>query len=213
MNFYRLHTYGIWQGVLFTTAVLCLIYTCLALDVSVLVKRGFWCQASGAILAIIIPLLFSLISAAEPSPYKNREQRAFIFVLIWAYMTLQLLFLIGNLPFVIPIILAPGALIWFQKKNSKAPRRIQGGIWALIGLTLIASLLFAGYEVNTNKQNKALTEQALKNPIIKVLDVKENYIYTKEFGLERMQREIPLSHGQEIYRTETEDGHIFVVKK
>ena len=174
--------------------------------------RGFWTRMEGYAVAIMIPGFSLALFFSD----ENSKFRAFIFSVFWGYLLALIWCAYWGIPYAYPI--AAAALITIFYKNirpddyrtsNKKIATVIISIWFLSAFASGVFLSHIGYSNFLKKQE--YTKQAINIPTIKAVDCKDCYIYTEEYGLEKMYNCPDIPEGSMIHRLPVEDGKVFVV--
>ena len=175
-------------------------------------ERSFWTWSTGYILPCFGSLILFLYSLNH-----RKSVILFNFVLFMGFVIAQLWCSFLAIPYWVPLILACIAF-GFAKKSEllkyedNALNNMFIVIYIVMGMLVTAA---CSRECNYHKKEQIYIERALKTPAVEVLDVKENFILTKEFGLEKANTnvEISVKKGDKVYRIPFEDGEVIIVKE
>lgn len=176
--------------------------------------KGFWIKMEGYIPAFLFPLVL----LAAFSPELNSRLRPFAFTVLWGYLLVLSWCTYWEISYIFPII-AAGTLTGFyynkirKDRPSEAKRLFWVSIivWGLGGFGSSLGFSYWGQEQELKEQNYA--RQAIEIPAIKVIDSKDNLIYTEEYGLEKIKsyHSIHIPKGCMVHRLQIEDGMVFVL--
>ena len=175
-------------------------------------ERSFWTWSTGYLLSSIISLVLFLYSLNC-----RKKVILFNFVLFMAFVTAQFWCSFLAIPYWIPIILACLAFGFAGKSElleyeDNALNYMSIVIYVILGILVTIE---CSREYNYHKKEQIYIERALKTPAVEVIDVKENFILTKEFGMEKANKciENDFKKGDKVHRIPFEDGEVLIVKE
>ena len=134
-----------------------------------------------------------------------------------AFVTAQFRCSFLAIPYWIPLILACFAFGFAGKSEllkyeDNALNYMSIVIYVILGILVTIE---CSRECNYHKKEQIYIERALKTPAVEVIDVKENFILTKEFGMEKVNKciETDFKKGDKVHRIPFEDGEVLIVKE
>lgn len=166
---------------------------------------GFMCE-----IAFSLPSLYLL----TVFPYDSKW--SFYIVATWlGYLTALMWCWYFTIPFIVPVIAI--CLVFASYKRFKFSAQFKRRyIWGTISVYLtlgIVAFCFAYQNKKEYIQEQADIQKALSTPAIKVIDVNDGYIFTKEYGLEKIYAVSPIKKGDDIHRQPRQDDKPLVIKK
>lgn len=208
-----LHRYGLIQTAFFILLILSLTWMYFFGEPYPYDERGFFSLMSGYISAFIFPFFCTMLFFSSDYKFK-----AFIFAVLWGYLLALSWCAYWGIPYPLPIT-AAGLLTLFYKEIRPSDKNTKAGtilgaiiIWFFAGLMI--SILFSCLQYRTTVKVREYTQQALNMPVIKVIDSKGSYIYTEEYGLEKMYHSTQhIPSGSSVHRlpVDEDDGDVFIV--
>lgn len=205
------HRYGFLQIIFFTLTAISLLWIHHYGEAHNLTNRGLWTRIESYAVASLIPAsCMGLFFSDTYRPFK-----AFIFTVLWGYILITVWCAYWEISYAFPV--AAAALITLFYKDIRTEdhftsnRTIAATILIIWFTAAFATgLLFGhmGYKSDIEKQE--FSRQAKETPVIKVVDSKDGYIYTEEYGLEQMSFNQDIPKGSMIHRLPTKDGKVFV---
>lgn len=211
--FLKKHPWGCVGWIIFVLLVLSLVFlfafggTDLAVASQ---KRNLWSIDLGYIVTSIFALTFVASSVNKLCTEEN-----FFFLICWLALVLMefwcwffgvTFFLPANVIFVVCLCY----LFWNKDTPSFFVWKKILWLYASAGIALGVS--FGEYRIYQETQQGI--QKALQKPAIELIDKKDNYIFTNEFGLEKVSGQTPtdsLEKGDMIHRFKN-DEYLFVVK-
>ena len=172
-------------------------------------NRTLWNRDLGYIVTIIFSL--SVITSSANKLYL--EENLFFLICwlalalmeIWCWFFGVTFFLPANVIFVVCL----GYLFWHKDTPSFIIwKKI---LWLYTGVGIALGVSFGEYRLY--KKTQQSIQKALLNPEIELIDKKDNYIFTNEFGLEKVSDKTPidsLKKGDLIHRFMTDDEVIII---
>lgn len=210
-NFYRLHCYGIWQTIFFFLLVFSIAGLMMFYQPEIPSSRGFWIRNEAFGFAFFIPFFAGVLCWLS----FNSRWIAFSFTVLWGYLLALIWCWFFGITYLIPLAIAAiiiGNYNKIQKKDLYLKRHIVIRKVVLLSLATICASMFFGY---TGRKNYLLKQEyiheAKQIPTIELVDAKDNYIFTKEYGLEKATRHVKAAKGDKIHRLSVENGEVFVL--
>lgn len=174
-------------------------------------NRRFWTIELGYIVT-------SLISITMISSSVNRlsvEENLFFSICWLALVLMETWCWFFNITFIWPanviFVVCLCYIFWHKSTQSFIVWKKVLWLYASVGIALGAS--FGEYRVIQETQHEI--QEALQRPAIELIDKKDNYIFTNEFGLERVSDKTPLDSlkkGDLIHRFKT-DEKVIIIKQ
>ena len=175
--------------------------------------RNLWIWPEGYFWACVL----SIIIFAETLRAETKQVVLFSFVIWLAFLTAQLWCCFFAIPYLLPIIGACAVHLCYRKINyARYEKEVAFFFSAFLFIVLgIAVTFLSNSSYEKYKKEQLFEEKALKNNEIELLDVKENFILTKEFGLEKVNKNVEndFKKGDMVHRIPFEDGEVIIVKK
>ena len=176
-----------------------------------LVGRGIWTRN----LAYIVTVAFSL-SMISVSIDKLDGKEILFFSICWLTLALMETWCwFFDVTFLLPVCIIFVVCLCYLFGHKSTPKFI---IWKKILWLFISTGIAFGVslgEYSLYKKLQYALQKALQSPPIELIDIKDEYIFTKEFGLEKVcvQTQMDsLKKGDMIYRFKT-DNCVYIIKK
>ena len=177
-----------------------------------LCARGFWIRTEGFIFAAMITVFGCFLSLGTDE--NNDKWNAFILAEMWAFLLVMIWCWFWGITYLVPIagiMIATG----FYKKIRSSDYHITNGrlirYLAIHGLALAAALFLSHLGREGYLEEQEHIRQAKKIPVIETVDTKDNYIFTKEYGLEKACNLFKAKKGSKIHRLPVKNGEVFVL--
>ena len=174
-------------------------------------NRRFWTIELGYIVT-------SLISITMISSSVNRlsvEENLFFSICWLALVLMETWCWFFDVTFLLPVCIIFVVCLCYLFGHKSTPKFI---IWKKILWLFISTGIAFGVslgEYSLYKKLQYALQKALQSPPIELIDIKDEYIFTKEFGLEKVcvQTQMDsLKKGDMIYRFKT-DNCVYIIKK
>lgn len=211
--FLKKHPWGCVGWTIFVLLVFSLLFV-FAFDGNELVgdttNRTIWTRD----LTYIVTVIFALSVAASSMNRLYLEENLFFLICWLALALMEIWCWFFDITFLVPVnvifVVCLGYIFWH--KNTPSFLVWKKIIWLYISAGIAFGAAFGEYHIYTKTQ-KAI-HNALQKPAVELIDKKDTYIFTNEFGLEKVSEQTPLdslNKGDMIHRFK-QDDYVFVVK-
>lgn len=211
------HRYGCLQGMFLCLTVVSLVWMLFYGDASDYDDRGVLVRYEGYGFAFVLPFIVCMVffSHRETCETHKRKWDRFIFTVLWGYLFISFWCSILEISYLFPIA-AAACITGLYKKiqpNDKYTTNLEVVLKTVIiwGISFLAAGFFSSIGLEESRQEQEYIRRAGAQPIIELVDVRDNYIFTKEFGLEQTTKSAKISKGSKIHRLPTEDGKVFIL--
>ncbi len=178
--------------------------------------RSLWYRSEAYFISSMISVLACLIVFMNGQTLYRYGKSClnYAYIATWAHIICNIYACRWEIPFVVPSVIT--ALLVVTLFRNERYLSIMGILVILI--TLVSAFGAAHISLSGNIIEHEHALQAKQNPPIVLIDVKDNYIVTQEFGLEQQKEHCHtqqpiLAKGDSIYRTEIPDGLVWIEKK
>ncbi len=174
-------------------------------------ERTLWTNDVG----YIITSLFALSIIASSSNKLYLEENLFFFLCWLALVLMEIWCWFFGVTFLLPVnaIFLVCLCYIFLHKNTPSFLVWKKILWLYISAGIALGITYGEYRMYKEVQNSI--QKALKEPAIELIDKKDTYIFTHEFGLEKVSDKTPLDSlekGDLIHRFKT-DEEVIIIKQ
>ena len=210
-----LHRYGFMQVVFSILTALSLLWMYFYGEPYPYTERGFFSLMGGYVSAFIFPWVCMAFFFRDGVI----QFMAFIHAVLCGYLLAITWCAYWGISYIFPIA-AAGLLTIFYKeirpndKDTKNKTLFAAVIWIWFISGFALATVFSYLQYKDILKDKGYTQRALNMPTIKAIDCKDSYIYTEEYGLEKVYHyTTPIPAGSLIHRlpVDEEDGDVFIV--
>ena len=165
-------------------------------------------------LTYIVTVIFSLSVISSSANKLYLEENFFFFICWLALVLMEIWCWFFGLSFLLPVnvIFVVCLCYIFWHKSTPSFLVWKKILWLYASAGIAFGIAYGEYRIYKGTQNAI--QKALKEPAIELIDKKDTYIFTREFGLERVSDKTPLDSlkkGDLIHRFKTDD-YVIIVK-
>ena len=173
--------------------------------------RGIWTNDVGYIITTLFGLSIIFVSLDDID-----VDESLFFCICWLALALAETWCwFFGLTFLLPVNILLIVCLYYLFWRKSIPKVFiwKKILWLFIGTGIAFGVSYRQYFVYQETQRGI--QKALQTPVIELIDVKDSYIFTKEFGLERVSDKTPLDSikkGDKVHRLKT-DNCVLIVKQ
>lgn len=208
------HRYGFLQTVFFILTAFSLLWMYFYGEPENPDGRGLWTKPEGYFLALYLAFFNSGLFGSDA----EMKFRAFNCAVLFGYLLALVWCGYWAISYVFPTGAAALITVFYRKIRPEDCWTSYGRliffsciVWVSAAIVPIAYTRYEDYFEDYLKKDQEYTRQAKETPVIKVVDSKDDYIYTEEYGLEQISSSQDIPKGSMIHRLPTKDGKVFVV--
>ncbi len=204
------HRYGFLQTVFFLLLVLSLIWL-EGKELHNLDERNVWTRIEGYASAFFISSFNVGLFFSDAWP----KFRAFNCAVLFGYLLAMVWCAYWAISYVFPAIAAIVMTALYMDirtdDQQTSKKTIIAAIVAWFFSGFVISILFSKSGYETDLKNQEYANQAIEIAPIKAVDCKDSYIYTEEYGLEKMYTPVEVPKGSKVHRLPLGDEGVFIV--
>lgn len=214
LRYAREHSLRLTAWGLFGILVLSLIFACPPFNID---GRSFWCRSEAYWVGSIISIFFCALALQthDQTQIMDRDDRNGFYISTWAYICLNVYACRWEIPFAVPVLFSVLLLTMLQRNVRKLIIiSIAGALIVFLGAFFIAKSCW-----KTNLNEYEYSEKARQSLPVEIVDAKDNYIFTREFGLEKSITHLYLrsnettEKGDTVFRFLAPNGDVWIEKK
>jgi len=192
------HTYGFLQAIFFILLALSAVWMYYYGDFTDIYSRSLCCDVGGYFVALMPPFFLAFFPI-----FAGDKWNAFIKTVSLGFLLAQVWFLYWGFSYILPFFIAL-LLTCFYKKirpddNIASRVDIIAACILYWLIPLCAAVTVSYFSHKTHLKQQEYARQAIEVPVIKAIDSKGSYVYTEEYGIEKMYNHQEISAGSMIH--------------